>query len=172
MCIRDRAGFVRCVSCVIRPMVAFEGDVVVQEDTVGTEMFFVSSGVLEIFCESRVTQGQLLSLRKITIGAFFGEASLMLHVRRSATVQANSTSVLYMVSRDDLYASLNDYQEMSEYMMDVAASRVERAAQLATHELVAHRIPIDPEDEEASICLLYTSPSPRDKRQSRMPSSA
>ena len=25
---------------------------------------------------------------------------------------------------------------------------------------------------ERSICLLYTSPSPRDKRQSRMPSSA
>ena len=25
---------------------------------------------------------------------------------------------------------------------------------------------------EKSICLLYTSPSPRDKRQSRMPSSA
>ena len=25
---------------------------------------------------------------------------------------------------------------------------------------------------EAEICLLYTSPSPRDKRQSRMPSSA
>ena len=27
-------------------------------------------------------------------------------------------------------------------------------------------------DEVYSICLLYTSPSPRDKRQSRMPSSA
>ena len=26
--------------------------------------------------------------------------------------------------------------------------------------------------EEYNICLLYTSPSPRDKRQSRMPSSA
>ena len=26
--------------------------------------------------------------------------------------------------------------------------------------------------EENNICLLYTSPSPRDKRQSRMPSSA
>ena len=26
--------------------------------------------------------------------------------------------------------------------------------------------------EKASLCLLYTSPSPRDKRQSRMPSSA
>ena len=28
------------------------------------------------------------------------------------------------------------------------------------------------EDEKAYTCLLYTSPSPRDKRQSRMPSSA
>ena len=27
-------------------------------------------------------------------------------------------------------------------------------------------------DLDASTCLLYTSPSPRDKRQSRMPSSA
>ena len=26
--------------------------------------------------------------------------------------------------------------------------------------------------DQASFCLLYTSPSPRDKRQSRMPSSA
>ena len=27
-------------------------------------------------------------------------------------------------------------------------------------------------DSEFTVCLLYTSPSPRDKRQSRMPSSA
>ena len=31
---------------------------------------------------------------------------------------------------------------------------------------------IDRSDEEFEACLLYTSPSPRDKRQSRMPSSA
>ena len=30
----------------------------------------------------------------------------------------------------------------------------------------------DTDIEEMGICLLYTSPSPRDKRQSRMPSSA
>ena len=31
---------------------------------------------------------------------------------------------------------------------------------------------IEPDSGEVLICLLYTSPSPRDKRQSRMPSSA
>ena len=30
----------------------------------------------------------------------------------------------------------------------------------------------DIESDELNPCLLYTSPSPRDKRQSRMPSSA
>ena len=31
---------------------------------------------------------------------------------------------------------------------------------------------VKPENSHRWICLLYTSPSPRDKRQSRMPSSA
>ena len=31
---------------------------------------------------------------------------------------------------------------------------------------------VDPKGRAMYICLLYTSPSPRDKRQSRMPSSA
>ena len=41
-------------------------------------------------------------------------------------------------------------------------------------EFIDVHLMIDPVDELAQsfICLLYTSPSPRDKRQSRMPSSA
>ena len=34
------------------------------------------------------------------------------------------------------------------------------------------RVVMVAEDAESKDCLLYTSPSPRDKRQSRMPSSA
>ena len=41
---------------------------------------------------------------------------------------------------------------------------------------ILHAIATDPKAQEISghtlVCLLYTSPSPRDKRQSRMPSSA
>ena len=32
--------------------------------------------------------------------------------------------------------------------------------------------PVDVEEEIARVCLLYTSPSPRDRQKSRMPSSA
>ena len=37
---------------------------------------------------------------------------------------------------------------------------------------VAEAIAKAVEDAKKNLCLLYTSPSPRDKRQSRMPSSA
>ena len=41
-------------------------------------------------------------------------------------------------------------------------------------EIVAETIALNYEDIDGltQACLLYTSPSPRDKRQSRMPSSA
>ena len=35
-----------------------------------------------------------------------------------------------------------------------------------------HRLGQQPRRDSRKVCLLYTSPSPRDKRQSRMPSSA
>ena len=37
---------------------------------------------------------------------------------------------------------------------------------------IAKEIAVAAREVEIAICLLYTSPSPRDKRQSRMPSSA
>ena len=65
------------------------------------------------------------------------------------------------------------------------ALRAERAKRIAKAERVAKATP-DPGPSERRVttrprsgktafgegCLLYTSPSPRDKRQSRMPSSA
>ena len=41
-----------------------------------------------------------------------------------------------------------------------------------SHKHAHHRGAQEHEAEGGSACLLYTSPSPRDKRQSRMPSSA
>ena len=45
--------------------------------------------------------------------------------------------------------------------------------ELGIQEAYSDNIGFDEDDEDSDFtCLLYTSPSPRDKRQSRMPSSA
>ena len=75
---------------------------------------------------------------------------------------------------DDLPARLMDgLKELSAGFSGYAVSRLEHSLQSATR---AHRAGESEELVVAAllhdICLLYTSPSPRDQRGSRMPSSA
>ena len=60
-------------------------------------------------------------------------------------------------------------------MTKITKEEVKKVAHLARLELNENEINNHAEQLEKIldyICLLYTSPSPRDKRQSRMPSSA
>ena len=50
--------------------------------------------------------------------------------------------------------------------------RIDKALTRITGELKNNVSKLTEIDEHLKSCLLYTSPSPRDKRQSRMPSSA
>ena len=58
--------------------------------------------------------------------------------------------------------------------LDVGATAINEEMKLACVEAIAAlaRKEVTPEVAAIYPCLLYTSPSPRDKRQSRMPSSA
>ena len=61
------------------------------------------------------------------------------------------------------------------FMEDTGAEPNENDLQTARAQCGWPQIRLNPDDttvELATVCLLYTSPSPRDKRQSRMPSSA
>ena len=71
----------------------------------------------------------------------------------------NRTAVLLMA-----YGTPRSTQEILPYYTDIRRGRVPTEEQLA--DLVARY------DAIGGICLLYTSPSPRDRTRSRMPSSA
>ena len=55
-----------------------------------------------------------------------------------------------------------------DYKTSKSSTKAKNSLQLAIYSLYLEQA----EEEELKGCLLYTSPSPRDKRQSRMPSSA
>ena len=62
-----------------------------------------------------------------------------------------------------------DSQQLLRRLRDTMAEEQKGQARL---DKITHLIADSMGAEVCSICLLYTSPSPRDKRQSRMPSSA
>ena len=75
------------------------------------------------------------------------------------------------------FEDLLKYDAYSEIDADLASAVLEQGAKFAEEVLAPLNIIGDHEgckrhDDGSVTCLLYTSPSPRDKRQSRMPSSA
>ena len=73
----------------------------------------------------------------------------------------------------DRIVSVKNTRKITEAMRLVAAAKVRRAQdQVLKSRPFADKLARVLENIQSRVCLLYTSPSPRDKRQSRMPSSA
>ena len=73
-------------------------------------------------------------------------------------------------------AAANRAQELKDRASDASskskATLAAKAQQKAEETLAATEALLSEDDEDTESCLLYTSPSPRDQRGSRMPSSA
>ena len=79
-------------------------------------------------------------------------------------------NVLGIPATADLTPGLLSAAGIERLSQDLSADPSDRSADESAGSLVRRRL--GDEALEYLVCLLYTSPSPRDKRQSRMPSSA
>ncbi|KAK7230477.1 voltage-gated potassium channel [Aureococcus anophagefferens] len=96
----------------LQPSVAPEGDVVVHEGETGESLFFVDAGLAEIL--AKAVGDQVVKL--IADGCFFGECSLVLKCRCTATVRAKTVLSCYAVGDEDLDEILEDHADMREYL--------------------------------------------------------
>ncbi|WP_439371469.1 Crp/Fnr family transcriptional regulator [Bradyrhizobium sp. DASA03120] len=78
------------------------GATVVAEGEPGRSMFIVKSGRLAV--SKRVVSGSVVPISRLEPGDFFGEMTLIEMQNRSATVVAESPTVLYELTARKLYA--------------------------------------------------------------------
>mmetsp|Transcript_20395 Transcript_20395/g.47391 ORF Transcript_20395/g.47391 Transcript_20395/m.47391 type:complete len:855 (-) Transcript_20395:14-2578(-) len=111
----------------LQPRIYFEGETMIEEGTTATEMFFVFSGVLEILTKHHPDG----PVNLVGDGCYVGDVGCLLDdadgsVKRTASVRAQQTCVLYGLGKDFLLRILDDYPDLHEYMLIVAISRQER----------------------------------------------
>ena len=75
-----------------------------------------------------------------------------------------------MLVGDSLGMVLYDYENTLQVTLEQMIKHAKSVVGASNKSCVIVDMPFGTYEE--SVCLLYTSPSPRDKRQSRMPSSA
>ncbi|KAL7536658.1 hypothetical protein ACHAXR_007315, partial [Thalassiosira sp. AJA248-18] len=131
--------FAQDISCVIEPTIVFANEVIMREQTTGDEMFFICSGVVEIY----VSSFKCASYLAIGDGCYFGEVSVLLGVRRTASAKSKTQCMLYRLRKSSLLSLLRDYPVIESKMTDVAQSRRRRLA----HYLEPNKVALSPGDE-------------------------
>eukprot|EP00804_Cyclotella_cryptica_P003159 CCRYP_013773-RB/>CCRYP_013773-RB protein AED:0.20 eAED:0.20 QI:2230/1/1/1/0.8/0.83/6/278/680 len=133
------------ISCCIEPNIVFANEIIMREKTTGDEMFFIHSGVVELF----VSASQLLSYVAIGDGCYFGEVSVLLGIQRTASAKSRTQCMLYRLAKSKLLSVLQDHPFVQAKMTEVAQSRRRRLA----HYLDPKTVPLELGDEvDAEDC--------------------
>mmetsp|Transcript_52394 Transcript_52394/g.119473 ORF Transcript_52394/g.119473 Transcript_52394/m.119473 type:complete len:887 (-) Transcript_52394:62-2722(-) len=103
---------------VLENRLMFPGEIVFEEDTIGNEMFFIESGIIQIY-----SKHQDAVVKSIADGCYFGDVACLLHCRRTASTQARTNVVMHSVSKNALLVILSDFADLEKYMIGVAQKR-------------------------------------------------
>ena len=161
-----------------------KGSVLFAEGDEGDHLYVIAEGKLKLGTSSGDGRENLLSI--LGPGEMFGELSLFDPGPRTSTATAVTDAKLLSLGQEKLIPWLATNPNVSLQLLARLAQRLRRTNE-AVGDLVFSDVPgrvakalIDlgerfgkQTDEGLFVhCLLYTSPSPRDRQKSRMPSSA
>lgn len=125
------SNFVSDVVTKLRYEVFQPGDIIIKEGTIGSKMYFIQEGIVDIV----MANGDVAT--SLSDGSYFGEICLLTNARRVASVRAETYCNLFSLSVDHFNAVLDQYPLMRRTMESVAAERLNKIGK--NPNLVAHR---------------------------------
>ncbi|XP_055642931.1 uncharacterized protein LOC129779470 isoform X5 [Toxorhynchites rutilus septentrionalis] len=114
------SNFVSDVVTKLRYEVFQPGDIVIKEGTIGSKMYFIQEGIVDIV----MANGEVAT--SLSDGSYFGEICLLTNARRVASVRAETYCNLFSLSVDHFNAVLDQYPLMRKTMETVAAERLNK----------------------------------------------
>ncbi|MDX8405106.1 MAG: glucose-6-phosphate dehydrogenase [Mariprofundus sp.] len=117
------------LAMMLKPRVFNAGDLVTEIDTVGSELFILDRGRVEVLGRN----GQVKT--EFSDGQVFGELSMLMTKKRHASVRALSYCAIYTLNKRDFCKALMDRPQFAERIMQVARERYNVIVD--THDWVA-----------------------------------
>ncbi|MFM8983367.1 MAG: ion transporter [Spartobacteria bacterium] len=102
----------------LKPEVFTPGDYIFREGEIGTGMYFISRGSVEVVSKNGKT-----IFATLTEGNYFGEIALLMSQPRNASIRAVDYVDLYLLERDTLETILNKFPDFQTHIHDLAAKR-------------------------------------------------
>ncbi|KAJ0412771.1 hypothetical protein ATCC90586_002401 [Pythium insidiosum] len=105
--------FVMDMAMYIKPLIAVKGDILARERSVGTEMFILNHGVVEV--KRTANNGDwIIVLEILTERGIFGEASLLNYTLHHNSYTAKDNCDLYTLPKEDFDRLLEEFPEVEQ----------------------------------------------------------
>eukprot|EP01135_Chromosphaera_perkinsii_P002454 Nk52_evm60s223 gene=Nk52_evmTU60s223 len=142
--------FLRTLSANLVVASFLPGDTIVEKGDIGSEMFFVRTG-----CVNVVSDDHSVVYASLEPGKFFGEVALLMDTPRTANVVADTHCDLLILTKSVLDDLLEEYPDIQEIIMQEAAKRMIAMGKEAPPQLNIQTI--EPESSQGSSNGLDTS---------------
>ena len=110
-----------------KSILTFLGDIIIKEGTIGSKMYFIQEGIVDIV----MGNGEVAT--SLSDGSYFGEICLLTNARRVASVRAETYCNVFSLSVDHFNAVLETYPLMRRTMESVAAERLDISSDTIFH---------------------------------------
>jgi CPA1 family monovalent cation:H+ antiporter len=107
---------IRTIAAMLKSSFTLPGEEVISKGETGSEMYFISSGCVQVELDDQVVQ--------LGSGDFFGEIALLAEVPRTAHIRSLGFCQLLRLERSDFLPFLNDNPELKTRIEVVAAERM------------------------------------------------
>ncbi len=125
------------------PQLFSAGDVIVEQGEPGASMYIVAEGLLYVYI-AQADSDELLKVADFIPGQFMGEMTLLTGEARSATVKAETDSLLYEIVKEDMEALLKTRPEIAESLSQIMAQR------LLERETFMQNLPTEQQEAEVN----------------------
>ncbi|KAK1945819.1 Potassium/sodium hyperpolarization-activated cyclic nucleotide-gated channel 1 [Phytophthora citrophthora] len=110
--------FVLDMAMFIKPLIVVKGDILAREGCVGTEMFILNSGIIEVRRTPAENPDWVVVLEILTERSIFGEVSLLEYAPHANSYTAKATSDLFTLPKEDFDHLIEEFPDAEHAMID------------------------------------------------------
>nr|XP_022331256.1 potassium/sodium hyperpolarization-activated cyclic nucleotide-gated channel 3-like isoform X6 [Crassostrea virginica] len=126
------------------------GDYIIREGTMGTKMYFIQEGIVDIITKD----GEIAT--SLSDGSYFGEICLLTNAKRVASVRAETYVNLYSLSVEHFNSVLERYPLMRRTMESVAAERLTKIGK--NPSIVSSRADLEEDQKLVNEIVMESTP--------------
>jgi CRP-like cAMP-binding protein len=139
---KDDTEFITEVVKCLRSRICLPNSFVVRKGEIGTEMYFVSRGELNVINDQHMVVATLKD------GTFFGEIAIMYDTKRTASIVARTYCDMFVLTKDDFKKVLRKFPTSSREVQEIAKTRYQQTSSQKTAEATGKSSAESDEDDD------------------------